>query len=54
MLAANQHDANAQHNLGVMYEHGQGVEQNKEEAKKWYQRACENGNEEACATLSQM
>ena len=36
--------AGAQFNLGVMYENGLGVEQDKAEAVKWYRRAAEQGN----------
>ena len=35
-LAADQGDAKAQYNLGVIYENGQGVPQNDTEATKWY------------------
>lgn len=33
----------AQHNIGVMYAHGQGVEADAEIAFKWYKKAAENG-----------
>ena len=42
--AADQGDAYAQTNLGVMYESGQGVEQDFKEALKWYQKAAEQGD----------
>ena len=45
MLAAEQGLAQAQHNLGLMYEKGQGVEQNYVEAHKWFNIAGMNGNE---------
>ena len=35
--------ANAQYNLGVMYEKGKGVEKNLSKAKKWFQFAAEQG-----------
>ena len=34
----------AQHNLGALYEYGQGVPQNYPEAAKWYYRAAEQGH----------
>ena len=42
-LAAEQGFASAQHNLGVMYEQGQGVGPDYKEAVKWYRRAAEQG-----------
>ncbi len=38
---AEQGDANAQFNLGVMYDKGQGVPQDYAEAVKWYRKAVE-------------
>src|ERR1035437_6669866 len=40
---AEQGDAVAQHNLGVIYENGLGVPQNYAEAVKWYRLAAEQG-----------
>ena len=40
-------DKDAQHNLGVMYERGEGVQQNRKEAVKWYRKAAEQGLAEA-------
>jgi uncharacterized protein len=37
-------DATAQYNLGVIYEHGQGVPQDYKEAVKWYRLAAEQGD----------
>ena len=37
-------DADAQYNLGVMYDTGQGVAQDYAEALKWYRRAAEQGH----------
>jgi TPR repeat protein len=42
--AADQGDAVAQHNLGLMYEEGRGVPQDDAEAVKWYRRAADQGN----------
>ena len=41
--AAQQGNAKAQYNLGVMYEQGQGVRQNYREAVNWFRRAAEQG-----------
>ena len=41
---AEQGDASAQSNLGVMYEKGQGVVQNYKIALKWYRLSAEQGN----------
>ena len=41
---AEQGDAEAQYNLGVMYDNGQGVAQDYAEAVKWYRRAAEQGD----------
>ena len=40
---AEQGDAVAQNNLGVMYENGQGVAQDFAEALKWYRKSAEQG-----------
>ena len=42
--AAQQGDAQAQSNLGVMYQYGQGVEQDYKEAVRWYKLAAQQGN----------
>jgi len=39
--AADEGFAPAQSNLGVMYEHGQGVAQDYAEAAKWYRKAAD-------------
>ena len=44
-LLAKQGIAEAQYNLGLMYEKGQGVEQDYVEAHKWFNIAGVNGNE---------
>ena len=48
---AEQGDAGAQFNLGVMYEDGLGVKQDDVEAVKWYRQAAEQGNANAQANL---
>lgn len=40
-------DPLAQHNLGVMYQHGQGVPQNIQQSVKWYYEAANQGLAEA-------
>ena len=39
--AADQDHAGAQNNLGLMYDYGEGVEQNAAEAVRWYRLAAE-------------
>ncbi len=43
-MAADQGDADAQLNLGFMYDHGEGVPQNYAEAVRWYRMAADQGN----------
>ncbi len=43
LIAADQGNADAQYNLGVLYYKGYGVEQNYEEAMKWYLKAANQG-----------
>jgi TPR repeat protein len=50
-LLAEQGDAKAQHNLGVMYENGSGVPQNYVEAVKWLRMAAEQGDADAQVNL---
>jgi hypothetical protein len=45
--AADQGDAMAQNNLGVMYDLGQGVPKDDREAFKWYQKAANQGYAQA-------
>ena len=45
---ANQGDATAQYNCGVMYYQGKGVRQNIATAKEWFGKACDNGNQDGC------
>jgi len=42
-----QGDAGVQFSLGIMYEQGQGVTQDYEEAVRWYRKAADQGNGEA-------
>ena len=46
-LAADQGNAIAQCNLGVMYDKGRGVPQDYAEAVKWYRLAAEQGHADA-------
>jgi TPR repeat protein len=51
---AEQGDAVAQFNLGVMYQQGQGVSQDYKTAVKWYALAAEQGDAEAQFNLGVM
>lgn len=51
-MAAQQGIANAQLNVGFLYHYGQGVEQNYEEAARWYEKAIKQGKEEAAFKLA--
>ena len=42
-LAAEQGNAYAQNNLGVMFQQGQGITQNDKTALKWYRRSAKQG-----------
>ena len=42
--AADQGNATAQYKLGLMYDKGQGVQQDYKEAVKWYRKAAEQGH----------
>ena len=44
----------AQNNLGVMYENGEGVPMNYDEAMKWYRKAAELGNKDAPNNIGTM
>ena len=46
-MAADQGNAEAQYNLGVLYNLGQGVPQNHAEAARWYRMAADQGNARA-------
>jgi len=43
-VLAEQGDADAQYNLGLMYDKGHGVAQDYKEAMKWYRKAAEQGD----------
>ena len=43
-IVAERGDADAQFGLGYMYDNGEGVLQDYEEAAKWYRKAAEQGN----------
>ncbi len=51
---AEQGDAAAQHNLGLMYHIGQGVTQDYAKAVKWYRKAAEQGDAKAQHNLGFM
>ena len=48
---AEQGNARAQYNLGLMYDKGQGVPQDAQEAVKWYRKAAEQGHARAQGNL---
>ncbi|GAB6011177.1 tetratricopeptide repeat protein [Viscerimonas tarda] len=52
--AAEQGNIVAQHNLGDMYEKGDGVAKNYTEAVKWYRKAAEQGGASAQKALKRM
>jgi TPR repeat protein len=47
MKAAEQGVTLAQYNVGIAYASGTGVERNKQEAVKWFDKAASNGNRKA-------
>ncbi len=53
-LLAEQGEAFAQYNLGVMYENGVGVPENDADAVKWYRLAAEQGRARAQNNLGVM
>jgi TPR repeat protein len=52
--AADQGNANAQYNLGVMYANGQGVAKDDAQAASWYRKAAEQGSALAQNNLGSM
>ncbi len=51
---AEQGDAEAQSNLGFMYQHGQGVSQDYAEATRWFRKAAEQGYDRGQYNLGDM
>ena len=51
---AEQGNASAQFNLGVMYAKGQGVRQDKGQAKEWFGKACDNGYQDGCENYGKL
>ncbi|WP_024930366.1 tetratricopeptide repeat protein [Methylophilus sp. OH31] len=51
---ANQNDAKACYNLGLMYQDGDGVARNMDEAVKWYTKSAELNYKEAQYTLASL
>ena len=54
LQAAEQGNAQAQFNLGVMYDQGQGVRQDDAQAAQWFRKAVEQGVAEAQYNLGVM
>lgn len=50
--AAIQSDIDALFLMGFLYESGRGVNQDTEEAEKWYKKACDLGNKRGCDKLN--
>ena len=48
---ADQGNASAQYNLGLMYDKGEGVAENDAEAVKWYRKAADQGRATAQSNL---
>jgi len=53
-LAADQGSSAAQYNLGLQYKNGEGAAKNLAEAKKWFTKAAEQGDEDAKARLKEL
>ena len=53
-LAAAQGHADAQGNLGLMFQHGQGVAKNRAEAIRWYRLAAAQGDAVDAAALRRL
>ena len=51
-MAAEQGQDKAQFNVGFLYHYGQGVKQDYAEAARWYEKAMEQGMEDAAFKLS--
>jgi hypothetical protein len=52
--AADQGHAQAQNNLGTMFEQGRGVAQSNVEAARWYRKAADQDNADAQYNLGNM
>ncbi len=52
--AADQGHARAQYNLGMMYQHGEGVDQDDKAAVKWLTKAAEQGLREAASRIDKI
>lgn len=50
--AAIQNEKDALFLIGFLYESGRGVNKDLEEAKKWFKKACDAGNEKGCEKLN--
>ena len=46
--AAEQGHVASQFNLGLLYQDGKGVRQNKSQAKELFGKACDNGDQAGC------
>ena len=54
MERAGQGDADAQNNLGCMYEQGRGVTQDAQETVRWFKKAAEQGQADAIKALRRL
>ena len=52
--AANRGDSIAQYNLAYMYENGEGIEKDIDQAIYWYKKAAEQGDKEAQKELKKI
>ncbi|MBW7840899.1 MAG: sel1 repeat family protein, partial [Chitinophagaceae bacterium] len=52
--AAENGNAMAMKNLGVLYENGRGVTQDYEKAKYWYKKGCDAGDNSCCEKLKNL
>ena len=51
---AEEGDSEAQYNLGICYLNGDGCPQDRAKAARWFQKAAEQGNEDAKAALAEL
>ncbi len=51
-IAAAQGNADAEYNIGFLYEHGLGVAQNYAQAMNWFQKAAAQGNADAAYNIA--